>query len=336
MSVVKKILMAASQVVYTPQEVFSAKTYSGGSPQSINNGINLATFGGLTWIKARNTTAQHALWDTGLGEGGYLTTSGNSSNNPDKYSPLVADTNNSFTSFNSDGFSLGADPSTGIVNASGSNYISWTFRQAERFFQRATVSHTSGVANTVDLSSLGTVGMVIVKRTNGSNDANGDWFLWHRTFSPSTIATLDGAWFNSTNISVAGTTLTIGTGLATGTYAIYAWAHDESPDGCVYCGVFITDLDSVTDVALPWEPQFVMMRPFTNGGQPVAGNFWISDTARGWDQTATDPSILATIASAEITSNDRGSPSANGFQVNFGGGSSSSGIAYLAIRKAIP
>ena len=49
----------------TVEDVFSTYLYTGnGSSQTIENGIDLAGKGGLVWIKSRNTSVSHALFDT--------------------------------------------------------------------------------------------------------------------------------------------------------------------------------------------------------------------------------------------------------------------------------
>ena len=46
-------------------DVFSTYLYKGtGSPQTITNGIDLAGEGGMTWIKSRNWTRSHNIYDT--------------------------------------------------------------------------------------------------------------------------------------------------------------------------------------------------------------------------------------------------------------------------------
>ncbi len=47
------------------EDVFSTWLYTGnGSTQTITNGIDLSTKGGLTWIKSRGGTTLHRLTDT--------------------------------------------------------------------------------------------------------------------------------------------------------------------------------------------------------------------------------------------------------------------------------
>ena len=58
---------AATEAVYV-EDVMATYLYTGtGAARTINNGIDLATKGGLVWIKRRNTAANHVLYDTSRG-----------------------------------------------------------------------------------------------------------------------------------------------------------------------------------------------------------------------------------------------------------------------------
>jgi hypothetical protein len=109
------------------EDVFQSWLYTGnGSTQTITNGIDLAGEGGLVWTKARNVGTFHALTDTERG-GQYALYSSDTSAQADRGSDFI-------TSFNSDGYSIGAD---GLINDTY-NYASWTFRKAPRFFDVVT------------------------------------------------------------------------------------------------------------------------------------------------------------------------------------------------------
>ena len=73
------------------------------------------------------------------------------------------------------------------------------------------VTKTAGSNATVDLSSLGTVGMVTVKRT----DSTGDWYTWHRSLPAGQLMYLNQTAAVSTlgHITVSGTTLTLVNGV---------------------------------------------------------------------------------------------------------------------------
>jgi hypothetical protein len=101
---------------------FNTVIYNGnGSSQSIDNGLNLSSDGGLVWIKDRLATGEwHALTDSIRGTNSQLFS--NAGNAQDTKSTVV-------TAFNTGGFSVGSD---NLVNRtlSGSNgsYVSWSWK----------------------------------------------------------------------------------------------------------------------------------------------------------------------------------------------------------------
>jgi len=97
---------------------FSATIYTGnGATQSISTGIDGSTgdFGALVWMKRRDTTGDHGLFDTVRGVTKRLTTNGAG----------AEDTLSGLTSFDSDGFTVG---SSAIGNTNGGTYASWSWQ----------------------------------------------------------------------------------------------------------------------------------------------------------------------------------------------------------------
>ena len=120
----------ASAVPVYVENVFSTYLYTGtGAAQTINNGIDLSTKGGFVWIKIRDVTGNNNSFDTAQGAGKYLVT-----NTTDA---TVTDAT-TLTSFNTNGFSLGADRFAGYVNGNGNKFVSWTFRKQPKFFDVVT------------------------------------------------------------------------------------------------------------------------------------------------------------------------------------------------------
>ena len=214
-------------------DVFSTYLYTGnGSTQTINNGIDLAGKGGLVWMKGRSgeyAAYNHSLHDTQRGLVYRLST-----NNTNAQSNEPADIN----SFNSNGFTLGGGA---LTNDPSTTYTAWTFRKAAKFFDVQTVSHANGLMDTnINLSVLGTVGMVIAKNTS----LGGDWIVWHRGLTAGNNSRLNTTAAQSTTnawLSVSGTTATLSVNAPSGTYVIYAYAHDTAADGLIQCGSFFTN-----------------------------------------------------------------------------------------------
>jgi hypothetical protein len=272
MSLAAKLLSASGGVdkLYV-DDVFSAWPYTGnGATQTITNGIDLAGKGGMVWLKPRSGTygtLGHALFDTVRGGGSKLVTNTTAAESV---------SGNTVPSFAANGFNLDST----AYNASGEPagcYASWTFRNADKFFTHTQVVKSSGSNATVNLSSLGVVGMVKVKRT----DAAGSWYVWHRSLSAGQLLIGESTAAAATlgQITVSGTTLTLVNGvIADGTYHIEAYAHDTSADGLIQCGSFTTDGSGNATVNLGWEPQYVMCKAASGTG---AVTNWITfDSAR--------------------------------------------------------
>lgn len=299
------------------EDVFSAFTDIGtGASLAQVNGIDLAGRGGLVMLKGRSAATDWAFYDTVRGVTKDLVSNS-----------TAAETTQAqgVTAFNADGFTRGT---LAKLNTSTATYVGWTFRKAARFFHEEAKSHTNGVASTVDLSVLGTVGMVVVKQTDGT----GDWWVWHRSLTAGNNLRLNTTAAQSTtnaHLSVSGTTLTIASGMATGTYIVYAWAHDTASDGIIQCGSFTTNASGGVSVSLGWEPQFLLCKRY--GG---LDSWALLDTARRWDTSANDARLLANSSSAEggITA---GTPTAAGFDFTNGDLANSAGYVYMAIRKGL-
>ena len=157
-------------------DVFSTYLYKGtGSARSINNGIDLSSeHGGMTWIKGRNDTPDHVLNDTVRGAGNRLRTNVTAAN--------VSSTAY-LSAFNNNGFSLGTDAD---VNASGSDYASWSFRKTPGFFDVVTFTETN--SNLSVSHELGCIpGTIFLKRTNGTSN----WWVYHTAMGQNSLLRLD-------------------------------------------------------------------------------------------------------------------------------------------------
>jgi len=294
-------------------DVFSAYTYTGnGSTQTITNGIDLAGKGGLVWMKQRTGANGHNVYDTTQGATNKLAT------NEVNASSAVP---TGLTAFSSSGFSLGAFAET---NLNSSSFVSWSFRNADKFFSHTSVVKSSGSNATVSFPGLGTLGMVAVKRT----DSTGSWYVWHRSLTAGNLLYLEQTAAETTlgHITVSGTTVTLVNGvIADGTYIVYAWAHDTASDGIIQCGSFTTDGSGNATVTLGWEPQYLEYKR-----TDAASDWFTLDTARGWSM-GNDGWLSPNTALAENTASSLGTPTATGFYAE-GIGASRTYI-YLAIRR---
>jgi len=284
MSLLKVAGTTASSGTLYVDDVFSVYLYTGnGSTQTITNGIDLAGKGGLVWTKNRDTGGyHHVLCDTARGMGNWLD------------SNLTApDSTGSGFSATSTGYVAGG--AGGNTNQSTKNDVSWTFREAPKFFDVVTYTGNGTNPRNISHSLASTPGMVIVKRTDGGG---GSWFVYQRSaaasgFTPeqcymnlnNTNAVSDNAniWYNTAPTS---TVFTVGSQLniSGGTYVAYLYAHDTSSTGIIQCGSFTTDGSGNATVNLGWEPQYVLSKASSMAGVPWV----IADTMRGFNVNTTD------------------------------------------------
>jgi hypothetical protein len=305
------------------ENLFSAYTYTNTgdllNDVTVTTGVDLQNKGGLIWGKNRNGTARHSLIDTVKGVASQLDTA----------SALGADNTNDLTSIGTTGFvvkNVNAAVDTRL-NGNTGTYVYWSFAQAPKFFKTVTQVHVNGVANTIDLSTLGTVGMVAVTSTGGTS-----WYTWHRSLTAGNLVYLNttAAQTADTSISVSGTTLTLSSALANGTYIIYAWAHDTSANGLIQCGSYATDGSGNASVTLGWEPQYLLMKTISE----AALNWYVSDVAiGGLSQTTHGYLIPNTSAAAASGSSTWLQATATGFKDNAFQGVGVKTNIYCAIRR---
>jgi hypothetical protein len=312
------------------EDVFQTWLYTGtGAAQTITNNIDLSGKGGLVWCKSRSSSISHGLSDTVTGRTKALRTN--------NFANQVT-TNDSITSFNSNGFSLGTDLDTGWFNTNLANYVSWTFREQPKFFD--IVTWTGNASNRTIAHSLGSVpGCIIVKR----RDDDADWQVYHRSLANTeylvpntTAAKATGATrWNST--TATDTVFSIGTDATVnasgGTYVAYLFAHDAGgfgltgTDNVISCGTFTTDGAGTATVNLGYEPQWILYK-----GSSAVTNWELVDNMRGFVAGAANAGSKysnANTSGAEFSSAPVGVTS-TGF--NFDGASSNTYI-YIAIRR---
>jgi len=339
---IRDLLMSAGGAGSTPvyvDDVFSTYLYTGtGATQSINNGIDLATKGGMTWIKSRSAATNNNLFDTVQGA-----TKLTHSNTTDA---TITDAN-SLTTFNSTGFTLGTGSTSGSeVNVSSATYASWAFRKQPKFFD--IVQYTGTGANQAINHSLGSVpGCIMIKETSATNN----WAVYHKganggttpeqyyTVLNTTAAQVaSSAWWNNT--APTSTKFTVGTDATVnasgGTYIAYIFADQAGGFGvsgtnsAIACGNY-TGTGANVAVTLGWEPQYLMVKR-TNS----TGSWYMQDIMRGMSNTAGN-FLQAQSSSAELASGSPLlTPTATGFNVYpSGSGLNASGgtYIYIAIRR---
>ena len=325
-------------------EVFSTFLYDGNDngsgsdeTQIINNGLDLSNEGGLVWIKQRNSGGNdaHFLYDTERGANKYVRTNSTGAEGTQSTGQ---------SSFNNNGFTLTGE----LNNYTGKDYVSWSFRKAEGFMDIQTWTGNSASDRAIPHNLNTTVGMIIVKRLNSTED----WGVWHRDIHANTtkVMYLNKSDALSTSSSIFGATNPTSTHFYVGdhpvsnnnndTYVAYIFAHNnndgkfgpDSDQDIIKCGSFYSDGTGVfPTVDLGFEPQFVLVKSTTST------SWYLLDTLRGYSKTGTQP-LEANASAAETTSwgstTYLGAPTATGFDGNgTGSGITSATVIYMAIRR---
>ena len=290
---------AAGDALYV-DDVFSTYLAVGAGGQTITNGIDLATEGGMVWSKARAVGAGYGLHDTERGVNKFLSTN---SNNPQ----IDVSGNTSFhtlSSFNTDGFTTGNDGGYGVIDLNGyGNYVHWSFRKAPGFFDVC-----QWVGNSVSgrqiAHNLGSVpGFIIVKSYVPGTGGTG-WMCYHRSLGNTKSIRLDqsnavlgptAAYWNNTDPTsthfTVGNNEDINSNAAGRSYVAYVFAHDDQSFGTdgnesiIKCGSFAGNGSTTAGpiINLGFEPQWLMVkRVDSNESSLSAYHSWvIQDSMRG-------------------------------------------------------
>jgi len=335
-------------------EVFSTFLYEGnGGTQTITNGIDL-TEGGLVWSKDRDTGAAHNLADTVRG--------GTKALFPHNTSVGLDRGSNYITSFNSNGYSIGAD---GLINDTYS-YVSWTFRKAPKFFDVVTYTGNGNSSNTIS-HNLGSIpGFVVVKRTNGTGDwhtaarqSNGSYIHGNASYPTALNLTSAGNAVTSTNgasdMSLTSTTFDAkkingynshnGSGNLTNingaTYVAYLFAHHDDDGGfgaagdqdIIKCGSYTGNGNATGPVVdLGFEPQWLLVKDATS-----TNDWFIWDVMRGFPANVANSLVSLNPNTADAEQAEYGTaPQPTGFQVtdnNAAINTNNNTYIYMAIRR---
>jgi hypothetical protein len=318
------------------EDVFSTYLYTGnGTTQTITNGIDLSTKGGLVWLKGRSNAQYHNLIDTARGTGKVL----QSDDTAASYNQA-----NGLTAFNAAGFSIGNDSA---INLNNYTYVSWTFRKQPKFFDIVTYTgNGSSSAQNISHSLGSTPGFIIVKRFDTGGD---NWICYHTSLGSTKAIILNSTGSEITsstiwnNTSPTSTQFTVGTSAAvngSGSYVAYLFAHDAGgfgltgTDNVISCGSY-TGNGSATgpEIDLGYEPQWLLIKRTVDSGF----DWFMYDTMRGLTATgANNRELYANLSQAEQAATGMGINS-RGFQPLRGdaGGYNANGknYIYIAIRR---
>ena len=294
-------------------------------------------YGGLVWQKGRSTNVSHYLWDTERGSTKRLSTN--------NVNAEVTTDSSWISAFTSNGFSIG---NSGAFNASGEDYVSWTFRKQPGFFD--VVTYTGNGTNQTISHNLGSVpGMMIVKRMDSST--NGSWVTYHRSTSGSPqndymiLQTTQGVnqWTDWNQTAPTSTEFSVGsvyTNTSGATYVAYLFAHDaqdfgtNSDESIIKCGTYTGNGSSTgVEVDLGFEPQWLLVK--TASGSVSHKNWWLLDSMRGIVAAENEYLLAANLSDAETTGADIFDLTATGFIPKNGTQANQNGANYIyvAIRR---
>ena len=323
-------------VVYV-EDVFSTYLYTGnGSTQTITNGIDLSTKGGLVWFKARDTATNHNLIDSIRGINKYVVSNNTTAEATNGVGYGIA-------SFNTTGFSLDP-PWTSSTNTTSTNYVSWTFRKQPKFFDIVTWTGDGNTSKTIT-HSLGSVpGCIITKMTSGVNN----WQTYHRSLGNTQAVQLNltnGASTNTgfwNNTSPTSTEFTVGTveNASGENYVAYLFAHDAGgfglagTDNVISCGSYAgagSPYTGGSEVTLGYEPQWVLIKSADN-----ATDWVMIDNMRGWEAGTSGLQnwLYANTSGAENTGGQLAYITSTGFKPYGSSLTNNTGTyIYIAIRR---
>ena len=169
----------------TPSEHFGVATWSGNSSsQEISDYSFEPDF---VWIKNRNYTYTHGLFDSVRGGSKVLQSSATSSE---------VSSSSYLTSFDDDGFTMGNNP---ITNSSSYTYVGWCWKEsASAGFDIVTYegdSDSTGDSQNISHSLGVAPEMIIVKARDGRayNDYyhQDNWYVWHKDLSSDSLLFLN-------------------------------------------------------------------------------------------------------------------------------------------------
>jgi len=328
----------AYTTINKPSDYFNTKLYTGtGATQSIT-GVGFQP--DMNWCKLRTTAYNHVIVDAVRGVTKVIRP--NLNNTEDTYT-------NAITSFDSDGFTLGAD-TNGEHNRNGDNIVSWNWKA-----NGAGVSNTDGdITSTVSANttsgfsivsytgtgSQATVGhglgatpkWIVVKRLQNAED----WAVYHASNGAGTyqsLNTTEGKQTNSNRFNVAPTSsvFTVNTHESVNfaeNYIAYCFAEKT---GYSKFGSYIGNGNADgTFIYTGFKPAFIMVKRTDS-----TSNWQINDNKRDVDNVQNTP-LMANLSNAESTDTSWDSLS-NGFKMrqDYGSKNASGGTyIYMAFAEA--
>jgi hypothetical protein len=300
--------------------------------------------GGLVWIKRRSGTSDHNLFDNerGFATGGTGILSSNTTGASNDFADYFNATSTGFTLLHS-----GND-----TNDSSSEYVSWTFRKAKKFFDVVKITGTGGGNRAINHALGQKPGMIIGTRYDASSE---HWHVYHRSLDGGNQPATHGLRLNSDaaegdessyweDTEPTSTQFTVGNNQnhSGGSHIFYLFAHNDSGDGgfgpdsdqdIIKCSSY-TGGTTGTEVNVGFEPQFVMIKRASG-----TGDWMVFDAMRG---VVSDPypnldnTLFWNLTNAERTNTGYIGFTPTGFIHQGGSGDTNTNgdtYVYMAIRR---
>ena len=313
----------AYTVIDKPSDYFNTVLYSGNNTSQSVTGVGFQP--DWVWLKERNGTEQHNVYDSVRGIYKRLMPDANS---------LEYSSDTQLTAFGSDGFSVG---SSDAINDAGNSMVAWNWKKsATSGFDIVTATGT-GSAKTIAHSLSAVPQVIISKEKSGSIN---DWVVYHESLGNNKKLTLnttnavntDSCWNNTTPtssvFSVSGASVV---NRNSSTYVYYLFSEKK---GYSKFSSYIgngQDTPNGVFTYLGFTPAFILIKA-------TDSNSWvIVDDKRPADPNPVDSSLAANSSDAEATgdSNTTFDFLSNGFRTNGNSGNNnSSGQEYIFMAFA--
>ena len=195
----------------------------------------------LVWIKTRDTTNYHQVFDSVRGVSKRLNTNTNSTEYSD------SDPNNSLVAFTSDGFTVDDSSGYSDLNASAHTYVAWNWKangsgssNTDGTINSTVSANTSAgfsIVTFTGTSGTGTIGHGLSKAPetiwHKNRDATASWTIYHvgMASDPET----DYMQFNSTNAATDNSTVWNDTAPTSTVFSVGQGSMTNGDDSVAYC-----------------------------------------------------------------------------------------------------
>jgi len=251
--------MAAYTTIDDPSAYFQIKLYTAAGAYTFDGNSDMQP--DWMWIKERNGTNEHNLFDSVRGTTKRLESSTNAAEQT---------SSTTLTAFGSDGFTVGTNPGTG---QNGSNYVGWGWKEtADAGFDIVTYSGSSASSKTVSHNLSAVPKMILVKCKSAAEN----WAVYHHALGNTHALFLNTDGASSDTPVFADTTPTSSvfsvnaddrTGANGKTYVAYVFAEKQ---GYSKFGSYVGNGNANgTFIYTGFKPAFFLQKKSS-----AAGNYW--------------------------------------------------------------